>query len=384
MSNGDYEDEDETKPTNWTLALESKTFDQCTVAAPKKWLVENVIALKEDSSWYGPPGAGKSGLLLDLALHVASGRDWRGNKFIRCENCNPEEVNNRENRGVIYFALERADLTERRIAAYKQRDGLSGLPFKLITKQIHLVDPSCVQILRHTIAKFFEDTGAQPGLVIIDTWGKAIAPYDRNSAATHDMAALHLKQVRESLPGSNRFHLATIGHSGKNIDSGEGGSNSRQAHIDLEVQVSAGNAKITKGNDQAKGELTKFEFEEVTVHPKSEDEGYDDPPSWSTHIIATQAPVREARTVASKPLTGKAAQALDALKRVIAHGQDGAAHVDYWKEELTKVALIKADDKNPRTTFRRIQNSVSQHIIETDGFVRIKIPPPPIVCSVAA
>src|SRR5690348_7085794 len=75
------------------LALDYKTFDQCSVTSPKHWLVENVIALKEDSSWFGPPGAGKSALLLDLAVHVASGRDWRGHKFNRCEHCDPEEVN---------------------------------------------------------------------------------------------------------------------------------------------------------------------------------------------------------------------------------------------------------------------------------------------------
>jgi RecA-family ATPase len=119
---------DDDKPKKFQYALPYKTFDECARSAPKNWLIENVIALGEDSSWYGPPGAGKSGLLMDLAVHVASGRDWRGYKFNRHQNVRPDEVNFEERRGVVYFALERADLTERRLRAYMQRDGLSGLP----------------------------------------------------------------------------------------------------------------------------------------------------------------------------------------------------------------------------------------------------------------
>jgi hypothetical protein len=77
-------------------------------------------------------------------------------------------------------------------------------------------------------------------------------------------------------------------------------------------------------------------------------------------------------------MSAKQTQALDALKRVIAtHGQDGAVHVDYWKQELAKAGRIKADDKNDRTTFRRIQDSVSQQIIEVNGFVQIVAQPAP-------
>lgn len=369
------------KPKNFQYALPYETFDECAHSAPKTWLIENVIAIGEDSSWYGPPGAGKSGLLMDLAVHVASGRDWRGYKFNRHEDVPPDEVNFRERRGVVYFALERADLTKRRLQAYMQRDGLSGLPIVVVPCAIDLLDPRCVEIIRHTLLQFWEDTGAIPGLVIIDTWGKAIARGDADKEHTQNLAAMHVSQLREVLKGDIRkFHLASIGHSGKNLGAGERGSNARQGHVDLEVQVNGGTAKITKANDQDDGELTKFEFEKVDM--PGDDERNIKP--WNIAILAAARPATEARSAAPQRITGKHAQALDALGRaIVERGDAGAVHTDYWKEELAKVGLIKAEDKNPRATFARIRTGISQHIIaEPNGLVRInlqpgQIPPPP-------
>ncbi|WP_441252615.1 AAA family ATPase [Tardiphaga sp. 71_E8_N1_1] len=355
-------------PKKFQYALPYKTFDQCNYVLPKTWLVENVIAFGEDSSWYGPPGEGKSGLLLDLAVHVASGRDWRGYKF------NPDEDIIPENRGVVYFALERAALTERRMHGYMQRDGLSGLPIAISRHAIDLLNPNCVEIIRHTLLQFWEDTDVIPGLVIIDTWGKAIARGDADKEQTQNLAAMHISQLREVLKGSvSRFHLASIGHSGKNLAAGERGSNARQGHVDLEVQVNGGAAKITKANDQDGGELTRFEFEKVDV--PGDDEGTK---PWSTTILAGAMPVAAPRRAVSKPPSGKQARALDALKLAIAgRGVGGAVHADFWKEELTRAGIIKADDKNPRVTFKRIRDSIAQHIIAgPDGFVRIINPQP--------
>lgn len=355
--------DDESK--KFQYALPFHTFDQCIDAAPKAWLMENVIASGEDSSWYGPPGEGKSGLLTDLAVHVASGRDWRGYKFNRDMS---------ERRGVVYFALERADLTKRRLRAYMQRDGLSGLPIAVVPYAIDLLDPRCVATIRHTLLHFWDDTDMMPGFVIIDTWGKAIARGDADKEHTQNLAALHISQLREVLVGDIRkFHLASIGHSGKNLAAGERGSNARQGHVDLEIQVNGGAAKITKANDQDDGELTRFEFEKVDM--PGDDER--DIKPWSTTILAASTPAPEARAAASQRTTGKQVQALDALTRVIAErGQGGAVHADYWKEELTKGGLIKAEDKNPRATFVRIRKGLSQHIIdEPDNLVRIKPQP---------
>src|SRR5260370_32721221 len=101
--------------------METKTeikltfFDQLTDAAPKPWLIKNVMARGETSSWIAQPGKGKSALLTDIAIHVAAGKDWRGYRT-------------KGRHGVVLFALERADLLKRRLIPHPLPDPLPQLP----------------------------------------------------------------------------------------------------------------------------------------------------------------------------------------------------------------------------------------------------------------
>jgi hypothetical protein len=95
--------------------LDLTFFDDADGVVAKDWILKNVMATGETSSWIAPPGMGKSALLTEISTHAGSGRDWRGYRSkLRC--------------GLVYFAFERADLVRRRLAAHARRDGLSGLP----------------------------------------------------------------------------------------------------------------------------------------------------------------------------------------------------------------------------------------------------------------
>lgn len=361
-------------------ALRYQTFEDCIGEQPKEWLIENVIALGEDSTWFGPPGSLKSALLTDIAVHVASGRDWRGYEFKRFSDTEADARVD-EHRGVIYFALERASLTRRRFAAYATRDGLRDLPIAIVGDSIDLLDPACIDMVVKMIEDFETEAHCDVGLIIFDTYSKAVAAGDEDKAQTQNIAATNLKKIREASYGS--FHIATIGHTGKNPSAGERGSNAKLGHVDLAVQITGDKvrtATIVKGNDQPDGELASFEMQEMKLGCRS----YNDTgeivtgPPWTIAILAAHTPAKEARTAASRPMTGKHAQALAALGRAIAgRGEGGAVHPDIWKEELTRAGLIKADDKNPRVTFKRIRDSIAQQIFaEPNGLVRI-IPPSP-------
>src|SRR5262245_38864986 len=89
--------------------------DITTDSAVKPWLIKNVMAKGETSTWIAPPGAGKSGLLTSAAVAVARETDWFG--FKTKERC-----------AVAYFAFERAALVKRRLLAHRMRDGLKDLP----------------------------------------------------------------------------------------------------------------------------------------------------------------------------------------------------------------------------------------------------------------
>ncbi|WP_338832285.1 AAA family ATPase [Bradyrhizobium sp. 27S5] len=357
-------------------AFSYDTFDECAENAEKIWILKNAIALGEDSTWFGPPGCGKSALLLDMAFHIANRRyHWQWHEFMY-----NEEDPSREPRATVYFASERANLTHNRMGAYKTRYNPVPLPIAVVSETINLLDPACADQVVNTVLKFEGYTGCRVGLIIIDTFAKAIAAGngDEDKALHQNMAATTLKRIHDRID----VHIATIGHTGKNAAAGERGSNARLGHVDLAVQVAekgkVRTATVVKANDQPEGLIAAFQMEEVTVRRKWED-GTDREP-YTTSILAPYDPdifKREARPAVSKPTTGKQARALDALTRAIAErGQDGAVHLEFWKEELTRDGLIKRNDSNPRATFSRIRKSV-QHLIEEpdDGQVRLKPEP---------
>src|SRR3984885_15538595 len=61
----------------------------------------------------------------DIGCHIASGMDWHGRKV--------------KNGLVVFFAGERRDLTERRIAAWaKQHSDVTGIPFVIVSGPLDL------------------------------------------------------------------------------------------------------------------------------------------------------------------------------------------------------------------------------------------------------
>src|ERR1700682_6513550 len=79
-----------------------KLFDEMALEqAAKRWLIKGILARGETSAWIAPPGGMKSALLAQASICVAGGLDWLGRR-------------NKGAAGVVYFALERSDLVEKR------------------------------------------------------------------------------------------------------------------------------------------------------------------------------------------------------------------------------------------------------------------------------
>jgi AAA domain len=383
VENGITYDEDDSAVA--LKKLNFRTFAEFGDQEPKEWLIEGVIALKEDSTWFGRDGQGKSTLIDDLAIHIASKRDWRGHKFAPGSEPD-EEIPN----GVLIFATERAPLHRRRLEAYKKRDKLpDNLPIGVCDEPVNLCDPACVEIVSDTILEFERQNQCQVGIVIFDSWAKALGGCDENLAATQTYACGHLGKIRDRY-FDNNCHFLTVGHSGKDGKKEERGNSAKRAHMDLAVYINKGTAEIVKANDVPVGELATFDPEDFTVtRPPLVHEGKTILPerSFTVSILARYqeaAPTAKApRTAVFQP-TGKNGKALDALKRVISdHGQAGMVPLALWKDELSKVGILKSSDVNPRATFKRIQDALSQHIILEGDLVGLKsqsgkLPPCPI------
>ena len=326
-------------------------FDQLTQPTVKPWLIKNVIARGETSSWFAPPGRGKSALLTDIGVHLAGAvADWRGYRIKgRC--------------GVIYFALERADLVKRRLIAHKLRDGLLDLPIAVCGQVIDLMDRGCVQWILDMIKQAEQHFQRAIGLAVFDTYAKAIAAGggDESTARDQNIALANLRRVLDRVD----IHIAGIGHTGKDESRGERGSNAREADVDLMVQITGDTIKtatVKKANDQPMGEMTSFRLEPLEF-------GLDeDGDPFGTYILSKEI----FKSVgAERPLSDKQRLAIDALiETTLAHGQplslaDGlpkglkSVTADQWKAELFRRNVIDQDARNPRSRFNELRTSLA-------------------------
>jgi hypothetical protein len=333
-------------------ALALTFFDELSERpSAKPWEIKNVIARDETSSWFAPPGKGKSALLTDIAVHKASGLDWRGYRT-------------KVRSGVLYFALERADLVRRRLTAHKLRDGLHGLPIAVSGEVIDLLSRKCVDTIFDTIKKAEQRFCCEVGLAIFDTYSKGIAAGggDEDKAKDQNIVQANLRRLFDR---GCHIHIAGIGHTGKDESKGERGSNARLADVDLQVQITGDvvkTATVTKANDQPEGVLTAFKLEPFNFGHDEDDDPI------RTYILSTE--IMAAGTRQSR-LSDKQTLALRALaESTLSHGCDPPADYDLprgikivsteiWKAELFRCNALDPEAANPRARFKELRSGLA-------------------------
>lgn len=138
------------------------------------WLVDGVIQTESRAMLFGESGIGKSFAAIDMALCVASGRDWHG-RAVRQGS-------------VAYMATEGSDGLQSRVLAWARHHGMSqeeieALPLYIAPKPFELTDSD----ERFEFIDELEKIRPLPKLTIIDTLTGAAHGLDQNSAK--DMAA---------------------------------------------------------------------------------------------------------------------------------------------------------------------------------------------------
>ena len=123
---------------------------RATVA--KRHIIKGIFARGETSALIAPPGGLKSALMAEATVCISSGMDWRG-------------MRNKETCGVVYFALERADLVEKRIRAHMARMNIHSLPIAVISSTIDLMNSATVPRVVETIREAEACFGCRVGFV---------------------------------------------------------------------------------------------------------------------------------------------------------------------------------------------------------------------------
>jgi AAA domain-containing protein len=340
--------------TSYVKGLPLTFFNDLTENAPAKpWVIKNVMSRDETSSWIAPPGKGKSALLTDIAVHKAGGRDWRG-------------FRTKGRSGVVYFALERADLVRRRLIAHKQRDGLADLPIAVAGEVVDLLNRNCVNVILATIREAEQRFACEVGLAIFDTYAKGIAAGggDEDKAKDQNLVQANLRRLFDR---GCHIHIAGIGHTGKDESKGERGSNARLADVDVQVQIAGDlikTANIKKANDQPEGLLTSFKLEPFEFGPD------EDGDPFRTFIVSPEIFAGE-HGQGSRKRSDRQVLALRALAEVIlSQGRDPppeyrlpqdikVVSAEAWREELLRCNVLDRMASNPWARFKELRDGLA-------------------------
>jgi hypothetical protein len=183
--------------------------------------VEGLLTTSGLSVVYGEPGSGKTFWVLDLCLHVASGRTWHDREVDRG--------------AVVYCALEGGPGIRNRFAAARKRMNLpDDTPLALIQVPIDLRQPDAdTAALIQAIQQVAQESNMPVRLVVIDTLFRALAGGNENGP--EDMGALVTNADRiRNVTGA---HVLFIHHCGKEAARGMRGHSSLKAATDTEIEV---------------------------------------------------------------------------------------------------------------------------------------------------
>jgi len=324
-------------------------FCELEAQSSKEWLVHNLLGHGEASAMYGKPGDGKSVLAQDLGLHVAAGWPWHGRGVRRG--------------AVLYIALERRKLVERRAIAFREKHGIRDLPFAIMGGVYDFRDKRAVAYIIEIVRQVEVLTGEQIVMIVIDTLSRGLCGGDENSPK--DMGAI--VAATGILQQGTGAHVLWIHHIP--IDGGERmrGHGALLGAVDTTISVVKGDAgrtgTVVKANDSEEGEQVTFMLESVPISQDGE----------TTAPVVVPLQNLPPRTPNSGRLTKGAQTALRALTEALnEQGEPAAASnhipagvrvvsVEQWRQYAYRRG-ISAADTTPRAQQKAFQRA-SEHLI---------------------
>jgi hypothetical protein len=328
-------------------------FDDVDQSTAKEEIVQGVLGAGEFSLFVAKPGTAKSVLVGDIGCHIAAGIDWHGRKV--------------KQGLVVFFAAERKKLTERRVAAWRKKHGVSGIPFVVVGGKLDLTSGVIdAKALATTIKTLEEKSGHECVLIILDTVTRTFGPGDQHQS--RDMQR-YVQSVDE-LNRATNAHVAAIHHSGWEGDRGKGA-------IDLDGAIDASFVVDVKGtgpakvftlacigaNDGEEGVVTSFQLESVAL-------GTDADGKVTTAPVVVQADA--VTPFDGSNLKGNSAKAFESLERAIeAHGEcppdgspgfpDGVATAtrEAWRNRYYADAMAK-ETVSDDTLGKRFRRAIEQ------------------------
>lgn len=324
--------------------------------------VENMLTNGSMSVVYGPSNCGKTFFILDLALHVAWGVEWRGHEVDRG--------------AIVYLSLEGAQGVRNRISAFRKHHGIDTLPFVAMPKPVDLLSnqadvAAVIQLVKHVAA----ETGLPVRMVIIDTLSRAMAGGNENSP--EDMTALigNCDKIRDET-GS---HLCVVHHSGKDEARGARGHSSLRAATDTELEIkrdpnlTRSTVRVAKQRDLEAADPFNFTLKSVALGTNRRGKDV-----TSCVVLEADETVELARS--DHDLSPKEADAFACLIDLCSDAEidpetgeisdvPPQVSIRVWKEAMEQGGTLNGNNpESAKVQFRRIKNALkNKNKIYIDG-----------------
>jgi hypothetical protein len=221
---------------------------------PLKWRVESLLPVQGIAALYGSAGIGKSFLALDLAIAIASGKNWFGKRI------NPTTVR--------YCALEGFHNYSNRISAWK-KENKQELPINMtfLSNALDLSDQNST--IEYMGSNQLLDLVEENSVLVIDTLNQASLSVDENLSSGMGSVIAALKKIQMT----KKCLIILVHHSGKATDRGLRGHSSLIGSLETSIEVRAAsklseNKKWTlvKSKDSASNVNGIFVLKEICLN----------------------------------------------------------------------------------------------------------------------
>jgi AAA domain len=282
-----------------------------------RWLIKDIVPAESFMALYGRPGSYKSFIALYLSYCIAAGV--------------PAFDKPATKGAVVYIAGEGGAGLRRRWEALRQHHGVTDqIGVYFIKAQLNL--RSTLEDADAAIAAI-RSLNIEPALIVVDTFARAFAGGEENSAKDVGEAVAVMGYMQEQL----RAGVLIVHHAGKDESRGMRGSSALLGAVDLElecVKISqegsterVGQLTITKQKDGEDGIVLGYRMEAISLSQI-------DPEASSLAVEPIATAALQAQKAASKTDKGDKArghtkEALEALRTATAEAGEipGAAGV---------------------------------------------------------
>jgi hypothetical protein len=261
-------------PPGYTGKFPVLSANEISSQRPTDWLIKGVLPAADIITIYGASGSGKSFVVLDLAVAIATGTPWRGCKA-------------RKGR-VVIIAAEGAGGYGKRIKALAQHRGipLADLDIGVIVVPPNLMEEGDVTELAASI-KAVGDVS----FVVVDTFAQVTPGANENTGEDMGRALANVRVLSDVTDAT----VGLVHHSGKDASKGARGWSGIKAAMDAEIEITrdentgARAIRLSKMKDGEDGIRWGFKLETVLL-------GLDDDGDDITSCVAVEDDLRPATT----------------------------------------------------------------------------------------